>query len=77
MLPRHPGWEEFIQRLAGPKACNFDGDHWTCSGDLRFVKRILRDVGLDDASIRVSTAYCKDHGAFCDCEVVFMGDRTR
>src|SRR5436190_21967344 len=32
LLPGYPGWGEFIERLAGPEACNFRTDGWTCLG---------------------------------------------
>jgi Protein of unknown function (DUF2695) len=71
ILPRHARWNEFLERLASPEACNFHNDQWTCFGDMRFTQRILRDMGLDEYSIEVSTTYFKDHGGYCDCEVVF------
>jgi Protein of unknown function (DUF2695) len=77
MFPRHLRWDEFIQRLGGPEACNFQNDQWTCFGDVRFINRILREMGLDTRSTGVSVAYFRDHGAYCDCEVVFMADRAR
>jgi hypothetical protein len=77
ILPRHPRWSEFLERLAGPEACNFQTDRWTCFGDVRFTKRILRDMGLDEPSIELSTAYFRDHGGYCDCEVILNVDTTR
>jgi hypothetical protein len=74
VLPRHPRWGEFLERLAGPGACDFHRDRWTCFGDLRFTNRILRDMGLDVRAIEISTAYFKDHGGYCDCEVIFNVD---
>ncbi len=76
LLPRHALWNEFLERLAGPEACNFRNDQWTCFGDLRFTQRLLRDMGMDEHSIEVSVAYLEDHGGYCDCEVVFnLGPR--
>jgi hypothetical protein len=71
LLPRHARWDEFLERLAGSGACNFQTDRWTCFGDMRFTERILREMGLDEQSISVSTAYFRDHGGYCDCEVIF------
>lgn len=76
ILPRHPHWGEFLERLAGPDACNFTADRWTCFGDVRYTKRILRDMGQDELSIEVSTAYFRDHGGYCDCEVIFNIDHA-
>jgi Protein of unknown function (DUF2695) len=77
ILPRHARWVEFIERLVGREGCNFHADHWTCFGDVRFTKAILRDMGLDERSTDLSIAYFGDHGGYCDCEVVFNVDRTR
>ncbi len=73
LLPRHHRWEKFIERLAGPEACNFQTDGWTCFGDLRFTT-ILLAMGLDDPSIDPFTACFKDRGGYCDCEVIFNMD---
>ena len=77
ILPRHPRWDEFIERLAGPDGCDFQKDEWICSGELEMTRRILREMGLEDASIDVSTSYFKDHSAYCDCEVVINIGRVR
>jgi hypothetical protein len=70
MLPRHGRWNEFVSRLRGPEGCHYHAGLWTCFGDLRFTKKILGQMDLDAASIEVSTIYFKDHGGFCDCEVL-------
>ena len=78
ILPRHPRWEEFIERLCGPEGCNFTDTSWTCHGgtDKRFCRRILAAMGLSERAILVSLAYFEDHGGFCDCEVAFnLGSR--
>ena len=77
LLPRDPRWGEFIERLAGPDACNFHADCWTCFGDLRFSTRILREMGLNDGSIDATTAYFKRHSGYCDCEVILNVDHPR
>jgi hypothetical protein len=75
-LPRHALWNEFLERLAGPEACAFHNDNWTCFGDMRFTRRLLRDMGMSQQSIEVSVAYLENHGGYCDCEVVFnLGPR--
>jgi hypothetical protein len=70
MLPRHRRWNRFVDRLVGAEGCDVQPAHWTCFGDLRFTKKILEDMGLDEASIQVSITYFKDHGGYCDCEVL-------
>ncbi len=74
ILPRHPLWDKFIDQLCGPECCNFRNDRWTCFGDLRFSEAILDRFGLSETSLQVSLAYFRDHGGFCDCEVVFNVD---
>jgi Protein of unknown function (DUF2695) len=77
ILPRHPRWEEFLDRLYGPEGCNFKTT-WTCFGgtDKRFSREILTRMGLSDRAIAVSLAYFEDHGGYCDCEVVLnVGSR--
>ena len=73
ILPRHPRWEEFIERLCGPEGCNFTETSWTCFGgdDKRFCSRILASMGLPERATAASLAYFEDHGGHCDCEVVF------
>lgn len=73
MLPGHPRWMEFLERLCGPEGCNFTETTWTCFGgdDKRFSRGILADMGLSGPAIAASLAYFEDHGGYCDCEVVF------
>jgi hypothetical protein len=66
-----------MERLTSPVACDVQLQRWTCFGDVRFTKRILKDMGLDDRSIAVSLAYFRDHGGYCDCEVMLNVDRPR
>jgi hypothetical protein len=75
ILPRHPRWEEFLDRLCGPEGCAFAETRWTCYGDQRFSRRILAAMGLDEREIAISLAYYRDHGGHCDCEVLFNLDR--
>ena len=72
ILPRHPRWEEFIERLSGPEGCNFTDTSGACSGDMErpMCRRILTRMGLSERAIAVSLAYYRDHGGYCDCEVV-------
>ena len=69
--PRHPRWEEFLDRLRGPEGCNFQTT-WTCCGgtDKRYSRKILADMGLSPRAIEASLAAFEDHGGYCDCEVV-------
>jgi hypothetical protein len=53
ILPRHPRWKEFVERLTGPNGCNFGEQGWTCFGDLRFTRQILAQMGMRPAPIDV------------------------
>jgi len=77
ILPRHPRWKEFVERLAGPNGCNFGEHGWTCFGDLRFTRQLLALMGMRPAPIDVCIAYFKDHGGYCDCEVIINVARAR
>lgn len=46
IVPRHPRWKEFVERLAGHEGCNFGKRGWTCFGDLRFTRHILAEMGM-------------------------------
>ena len=71
ILPQHPRWKEFVERLAGAEGCDFGGHGWMCFGDLRFTRQILKQMRMRPAPIEVCVAYFKDHGGDCDCEVIF------
>jgi hypothetical protein len=77
IVPGHPRWIEFLERLAGPATYNFQNERRICLGDMRVTTSILRDMGLDESSIEVSTAFFRRRGAYCDCEVVFNVDPTQ
>jgi Protein of unknown function (DUF2695) len=65
-------WREFFDRLEGPEVCNEDGT-WTCSGksDFPFSRKILASMGVSADHIEECLALFKEHGGYCDCEVVF------
>jgi hypothetical protein len=71
ILPKHPRWLEFVERLAGPEGCNFGERGWTCFGDVRFTRQILLQMEMRPGPIEVCLAYFRDHGGYCDCEVIF------
>jgi hypothetical protein len=70
VLPADHRWDDFLDRLMGPGCCEWSERSWTCHGDLRFSKRVLHDLGLSESAIAVSVQYFRDHGGYCDCEVV-------
>jgi hypothetical protein len=74
MLPGNPRWGEFLDRLAGPEGCDFRADRWTCHNDTRAAQALLVRMGLSDPAVKLSLAYYRDHGGYCDCEIVFNVD---
>ena len=78
MTPTHPRWGEFIQRLEGPEGCNFHEQEdgrigWDCVGstDHPYSIRILTAMGFSPESIAASRDYFRQHGGYCDCEILF------
>jgi hypothetical protein len=65
--------ETFEDRLN--EALNWRGEGlditWNCDHDLRRTERILTEMGFDQEKIDRVIRYFKDHGGFCDCEVIF------
>jgi len=70
IMPMDDRWEEFVGRLSGPGCCDWKEESWTCHGDLRFTMSLLKEMGLTDGAVTTSIQYFKDHGGYCDCEVV-------
>jgi len=78
MTVTHPKWDEFTTRLEGPEGCNFQRKNpkdvksttWKCSSGPGFelAKPILKKMGCD---VEKSIAYFREHGGYCDCEVLF------
>jgi len=60
MTKEHAQWPEFCKRMAVEAV--------GCKHTLDGAKRVLLALGWDDPI--PSTWYLKQHGAFCDCEVM-------
>jgi len=83
MTPKHPKWDEFIERLAGIEGCDFSEDEngdprWYCSGgkDKPEATKILRKMNakIDDEwmiNVEGSLEYFDEHGGHCDCEIIW------
>lgn len=81
MSPSHPGWQEFLDRLAGAEGCKFNQTDkadprsvtWDCDSDETCprARAILADMGLTRAAVEQSITYFRHHGGFCDCEILF------
>lgn len=73
LTPTDPAWPAFIRNLTSPLACSFEGRKrlkWRCFGDFRFSERIIRRLSRR-IHVRKTLEFFRDHGAYCDCEVVF------
>lgn len=73
-------WRAFMERLEGPKGCNFrrDGDDvastkWRCPRTNRrpLARRALRALGHPPKKIEEVLAFCNETGGYCDCEILF------
>lgn len=79
MTPKHPRWKEFLTRLEGPEGCNFrktvfDKTIWNCDHTHKRATKILRAMGCD---VPTSLSFFREHGGYCDCEVLFNVERRR
>ncbi len=88
MLPNHPRWNEFCERLEGEEGCNFrknkDGEIiWDCKAgtDKSKATAILEkmaDIEMVDIDVKESLKYFEEHGGYCDCEILFnVGTRHK
>jgi hypothetical protein len=57
MSPDQPLWDDFIEKLSN-KSCNHD-----LSSSIAILSQM--DFDVDD-----SLEYFRDHGGYCDCEVL-------
>jgi hypothetical protein len=70
MSPAHPDWPEFIERLAGPEACDVGrGGNWRCHNDTSGAETILREHH-PDCDLAASLGFFASQGGHCDCEVI-------
>ena len=70
MSPGHPDWPEFIERLAGPEACDVSkGGSWRCHNDTRGTEAILREHH-PDCDLATTLGFFASQGGHCDCEVI-------
>jgi hypothetical protein len=63
MTPDHPKWTEFMNRLWAGRL--------PCCHNHHMSRAILADFDVD---IERSIAYLREHGGYCDCEVLFNVD---
>ena len=59
----HPRFAEFHGRLAYALRTPAN-----CQHDYRHARLVLQEMGMNEAA---SLAYCRQHGGYCDCEILF------
>jgi|HubBroStandDraft_3_1064219.scaffolds.fasta_scaffold1710055_1 hypothetical protein len=67
MTPEHPRWDEFCSELDHSIACDQCYDE--CAG----AREILTKYAVD---IDASVEYFREHGGFCDCEILMNVDSS-
>ncbi len=64
----------FLEKLKGPKGCNFRGSFdypiWDCSGDFSRSLNILNNMGISDKESIDFLEECEELGGYCDCEII-------
>jgi hypothetical protein len=76
MNPRHPRWDEFVDRMVGQEGCGFgfirhNSAHYHCRGDHRSARHILAGMGFDEATVTASLAWFRRQRADCDCMILW------
>ena len=77
MMPGHPRWDEFLERLEGPEGCNFTQEdpndaetiRWACQNDHSAARTILGT--MEGVNVDASIGYFEGDRAHCDCEILF------
>lgn len=75
---KHPQWNEFLERLAGPEGINYLEDpktgklNWECKGgeDKTHAIDLMKKMGLNESDIKKSIKFFNKHGGYCDCEIL-------
>jgi len=64
----------FLYALEGK--CKFDGDEWKCGGpEFPYARKILIAMGITPSDQEMVLEICKEHGGFCDCEILLNAAR--
>jgi hypothetical protein len=75
LTPDHPRWPEFITRLSDALTRGLPEGTWRCGDDgsggspHRYAEAVMAELGGVD--IDGTLAFLDEHGAFCDCEILF------
>jgi len=68
MTVEHEQWDDFIDSLLDAGGC--DG-----TDAFPITRRILAEMGLTPTEVEQSISYYRQHGGFCDCEIVLNVDQ--
>ena len=75
LTPSHPRWAEFLAKLSEVLTHGMEPGSWRCGDDggggspHRYAEGIMEEMGGVD--IDATLAFLDEHGAFCDCEILF------
>jgi hypothetical protein len=77
LTPNSPRWDEFADALFEATLVPGKPDSWVCDGDrgehvFRYAKAVMTDMG--DVDIERSLAFFREHGGYCDCEILLNVD---
>lgn len=74
LTPDSPRWDEFANALSAIGRCDGDGTGESNPGLVhRYAKVVMTNMGNVD--IAGSLAFFKEHGGYCDCEILLNVDR--
>jgi hypothetical protein len=77
LTPESPRWDKFADALFEATRVPDYADAWLCDGDAgdhvyRYAKAVMASMGNVD--IEGSIEFFRNHGGFCDCEILFNVD---
>ena len=84
MTPTSLRWHFFVDALSDLLTAGLPDDTWRCDGDgtggsdpalvHRYAKEVMTSMGGID--VAASLEFFRDHGGYCDCEVLFNVDHV-
>ena len=70
MTPEHPKWKQFTEQLSA-----YMKENGCDSQTLRGAEHVLsKDKWGDGLNVEESLEYFREHGGFCDCEILMNVD---
>lgn len=62
---------EFLNKLAGEEACQYNGIQWRCGGkEFVYARKILDKMNVPKEEQNKFLEICKEYGRYCDCEIL-------